>query len=222
MVFKKQLFFIKLLVIILLIHSFNNIVVLKTNSNNQEFCEVYGEVVRVIDGDTIDIRVLETYSSKYSYLYNRVIRIRFADINAPELGTVEGEEAKNIVIKIMNQYGWFSCLNIDDYGEPTDHYGRYIALIYVKYNSTHWLNLNKWLIEHKYAEIMDFTDNEFNPNNWVLYVAITTTLSTQHISSRESNEWLKLFPNISIAILAIVIIVIVILSIKYIFISRNK
>ena len=49
-----------------------------------------------------------------------------------------------------------------------DRYNRLICVVFVDYNSTHVLNVNKWLIENGYAQITDY-ENEFDPNTWTLY-----------------------------------------------------
>ena len=59
-------------------------------------------------------------------------------------------------------------LDIDDvYG--TDPYDRTVGVAYVRYNSTHLLNVNKDLLVQGYATIWNF-DNEFNPYEWDLFV----------------------------------------------------
>jgi micrococcal nuclease len=50
-----------------------------------------------------------------------------------------------------------------------DKYNRLVAVAYVEYNSTHLMNVNKWLLVNGYAKTADYP-NEFNPSNWNLYV----------------------------------------------------
>ena len=50
-----------------------------------------GKVVRVIDGDTLDIEI------------SRVIRIRLLSIDTPELNTVEGKEAAAFVKDLLEK-----------------------------------------------------------------------------------------------------------------------
>jgi len=200
----------KTILILLFLITIFNLNTIRSNNSSIDYCEVYGEIIRVIDGDTVELRVREVYSSKYVYLHNRVLKIRFADINAPELDTHEGVLAKEALINLLNQYGWSSCLNIDDCGEPTDRYGRYIAVVFVKYNSTHWLNVNKWLLDNGYAEIMDFHDNEFNPYSWTLYVVLNyaTTLTTTSQNNDVIRNWFnKLVVNPFLIVLTIVIFI---------------
>ncbi len=108
----------------------------------------------VIDGDTFDLNTGE--------------RIRLADINAPENGTVGYQEAKDYVIASVE--GKTVYLDIDDvYGTDTDG-NRLVAVVYFSYNSTHYQNLNKALLENNYAVLWDH-DNEFSPGDWTLFVS---------------------------------------------------
>lgn len=113
-------------------------------------------VSRVVDGDTFDLDSGE--------------RIRFADVNTPEKDTVGYQEAKDYVISLVE--GKTVYLDIDDvYGTDTGG-DRLVAVVYFDYNSSHYVNLNKALLEKDYAVIWEH-DNEFNPSNWSLYVPKT-------------------------------------------------
>ena len=46
---------------------------------------------------------------------------------------------------------------------------RYKSDNYIDHNSTHYLNVNQAMLEHKLLEIND-QENDFNPNNWTYYV----------------------------------------------------
>jgi hypothetical protein len=59
-------------------------------------------------------------------------------------------------------------LDIDDLYR-TGTYGRLICVAYVTYNSTHYVNVNKALLEGGYAEISNY-NNEFSPYSWSLYI----------------------------------------------------
>ncbi len=108
----------------------------------------------VIDGDTFDLNTGE--------------RIRLADINAPENATVGYQEAKDYVIASVE--GKTVYLDIDDvYGTDTDG-NRLVAVVYFSYNSTHYQNLNKALLDNDYAVLWDH-DNEFSPGDWTLFVS---------------------------------------------------
>jgi endonuclease YncB( thermonuclease family) len=117
----------------------------ETETEIQQYgIEVYGVVVEIVDGDTIDVRIFSVYKDRYSSLNGTVIRVRLADINAPELGTPEGEEAKRVLASILS--GKYVYLDIDDL-YIYDRYGRVVAIIYLPINITHLLNINLWLVQ---------------------------------------------------------------------------
>jgi len=130
--------------------------------------EAYGHVSRVIDGDTADIYIVTIYKAKYVSMNGTTIRVRFADINAPELGTLEGERAKKALSLLLS--GKYVYLDIDDLFVH-DRYGRVVAVVYLPVNSTHALNVNLWLALNGYASIADY-QNEFNPSYWTLYIEL--------------------------------------------------
>jgi len=111
-----------------------------------------GNVSYIVDGDTFDVQDLG--------------RIRLADIDAPESGDSGYQEAKNHIISLI--YDKTVCLDIDD-KYRTDIYGRIVAVTYIRHNSTHFLNVNKDMLDRNFAVIMNY-DNEFDPSEWTLYV----------------------------------------------------
>ncbi len=114
--------------------------------------DVIATVRSVVDGDTFDAFP--------------VGRVRLADINAPELGTPEGEAAKTALSRLI--LGKTIYLDVDDL-YIMDRYNRVVAVAYIRYNDTHMLNINKWLVDSGHAVIVDYP-NEFNPLAWTLYV----------------------------------------------------
>lgn len=113
-----------------------------------------GTAYHIVDGDTFDV--------------NNIGRIRLADINSPDKGETGYNSAKNYLTTLI--YDKFIYLDIDDVYE-TDDYNRIIAVVYVRYNATHLLNVNKHLLDQGYATIWDF-NNEFTPTDWLLYVRL--------------------------------------------------
>ena len=116
-----------------------------------------GIVIEVVDGDTFDVEGIG--------------RIRLADINTPEMDSKEGREAKEYVKGVCYQKKVY--LDIDDL-YVTGKYGRIVAVVYVPYNKTHYVNLNQLLLKEGYAEARDYR-NEFDPDDWMgpwEYVAI--------------------------------------------------
>lgn len=114
--------------------------------------DVSALVYRVVDGDTFD-----TFP---------VGRVRLADINAPELGEPPGREAKEALSRLVLNAVVY--LDVDDV-EVMDRYNRLVCVAYIRYNSTHLLNVNRWLLDNNYAEAFDYP-NEFKPKAWSLYV----------------------------------------------------
>jgi len=55
---------------------------------------ILGKVTRVVDGDTFDVNVTH-YHKANTYQYNDAERIRIADANAPEMGSISGILAKS-------------------------------------------------------------------------------------------------------------------------------
>jgi len=106
-------------------------------------------VIKVVDGDTFDVEGIGG--------------IRLADVNTPEMDTEEGREAKEYVKGLC--YHEKVYLDIDDL-YVTGKYGRIIAVVYVPYNKTHYVNLNQLLLKEGYAEARDYR-NEFDPDDWM-------------------------------------------------------
>jgi hypothetical protein len=110
-----------------------------------------GRVTNIVDGDTFDIDNGE--------------RIRLADISAPEPSESGGSQATRILTSLID--GITVYLDID----PQRSYGRLVAVVYVKHNSTHYKNINKVLWDNYQPPFyMDNYLNEFNPAIWSIYV----------------------------------------------------
>ena len=105
----------------------------------------------IVDGDTFDISSGD--------------RIRLADVDTPErdeAGFYEASEFLSLLIYHKKVY-----LDIDDINIYDTYGSRLVCLVYVDYNSTHFLNVNKALLVGDYAYISDY-DNEFSPYEWTL------------------------------------------------------
>lgn len=114
--------------------------------------DMISTVMSVHDGDTFTLVTGE--------------RVRLADLNAPELGEDGSYEARDYLSSLVRQKTVY--LDIDD-KYRTDAYGRLVCVVYVDYNSTHYLNINKALIESGHAGARDY-DNEFKPGAFVLFI----------------------------------------------------
>ena len=136
--------------------------------------EVLAIVTKVIDGDTFDAKVIAVYKDRYLEMNGSTIRVRLADINAPELGTPRGEASRSALRSLLDGVGVY--LDIDDL-YVYDRYDRVVAIAYLKINTTHALNVNLWLVMNSYASIVDHP-NEFKPHLWSLYIAYAPGITT--------------------------------------------
>ena len=98
--------------------------------------EYKAKVLRVVDGDTIDAEVNLGFNIKAE------MKFRLAHINAPEMNTNEGKNAKLVLAeRIENKE--VTILSLKDRKEK---YGRYLAVI-VSDN----ININEWLVQQNLA-----------------------------------------------------------------------
>lgn len=110
----------------------------------------------IVDGDTFDIANGE--------------RIRLADVDTPERGEYGYIEAFNALSNLI--YEETVYLDIDDIYR-TGPYGRLICVVYIAYNSTHYVNVNEALLMTDLARISNYP-NEFDPYTWPLFVSETS------------------------------------------------
>ena len=121
--------------------------------------EAAGRVIHVTDGDTFDVR-LDSHDDRIS---EEVIRVRLADLDAPEMygeracdaGRIAGEYTRSW---LMNN---LVSLDIDD-KNGQDDYGRWMAVCYLEDGR----NFNRMLIDSGHAAKKDFRNNEFDPESW--------------------------------------------------------
>lgn len=146
-------------------------------------------VSRVIDGDTFDV------ASGY--------RIRLADVDAPERGQPGSVEATAGLTSLIG--GRTVLLDIDDVSRQ-DRYGRLVSVVYLRYNSTHLINVNKELLEQGLVTVSNFA-NEFDPTTWTLYSYHLEQSSQQ---ANPSVPWYFFFVIVVVAIVAVGIVVYVV------------
>jgi len=110
------------------------------------------QVTRVIDGDSFEVSGDE---------------VRLADVSAPEWNMPGGTEATNALINLIS--GKIVYLDTDQ-RSGRDPYGRLIAVVYIVHNSTHYKNVNEALLRLGVVSEDDYTNNEFSPSTWTLFV----------------------------------------------------
>lgn len=126
--------------------------------------ETYGIVTNVIDGDTFDVTI-EKADSRIAY---NVERIRLADVDSPEMDTSQGPDARDFTYAVLMNKRVY--LDIDDLSSNgRDSYGRLVSVAYLAGFYGQPLsapNFNRLLVDSGHAELKNFTDNEFSPEDW--------------------------------------------------------
>jgi hypothetical protein len=138
----------------------------------------YGSSSGKIDATAIALSVHDGDTFRIDREFHGSDTIRLADIDASELGQPLSYEARDFLSELV--YNSMVYLDIDnvyvfDY-RGTGH--RLVCVVYVSYNSTHYTNVNKALLDAGLAEKKDY-DNEFNPDTWTLYVSKRETPELQ-------------------------------------------
>jgi endonuclease YncB( thermonuclease family) len=118
-----------------------------------------GRVIKVYDGDTITIAGTLPY--KNSPIYR--VSVRLNGIDTPEMRTNDederrvAEKAKYALSKLILKH-WVVLRN-----RQREKYGRLLAEVYLG-----GLNVNRWMIEHRYAVPYD-GGTKHVPKSWVAY-----------------------------------------------------
>ena len=123
--------------------------------------EAYGRVVKVVDGDTIDVQLQD------SLLSEDLIRVRLADIDCPETRGSKACEAGKKASAYTKTWlqSTYVFLDLDD-KTGKDSFGRWVAVVYLSENNQPGRNFNKMLVDAGHAVIEDFKNNEFDPGGW--------------------------------------------------------
>jgi hypothetical protein len=114
--------------------------------------DLTGQVSYVHDGDTFDISSGNT-------------AIRLADIDAPDDGEAGYDQAKWFLHNLVYR----KTVYIDQSTLNGLSYGRLVCVVYIDYDSSNYLNVNKKMIDSGYAAQIDYS-NDFNPATWTLLV----------------------------------------------------
>lgn len=138
--------------------------------------DVSCRVVKVVDGDTLNC-IVRSVSAPQLGLGGE-LRVRLADINAPELrprAEPGGREAYEFLLNLVS--GRIVVLDVDD-KHVFDKYGRVVAILLAPHNETHWVNVNLLMVERGLARVWEH-DNQWRLMETPLYVRLdhTATLS---------------------------------------------
>jgi micrococcal nuclease len=83
------------------------------------------ELIRVVDGDTVDLIIDLGFDT------SRKERFRLYGVDAPEMNTAEGKEAKAWLIGVLGPYGAIYVQTIQlSTKAKRDKYGRFLAVLY--------------------------------------------------------------------------------------------
>ncbi|MCK9566111.1 MAG: thermonuclease family protein [Methanothrix sp.] len=126
--------------------------------------EAYGIVTNVVDGDTFDVTI-EKAGANVAY---SVERIRLADVDSPEMESENGPAARDFTYAVLKNKRVY--LDIDDLSATgRDSYGRLICVAYLSGFYGQPLaapNFNRLLVDSGQARLDNFTNNEFDPQDW--------------------------------------------------------
>jgi micrococcal nuclease len=101
--------------------------------------EYRGEVVNVVDGDTVDVRI------DLGLEIQREIRLRLFGINAAERFTYLGKMATEA---LRDTLAGNPKVTVKTFKDRTEKYGRYLAILTAEDGT----NINDWLVESHLAE----------------------------------------------------------------------
>jgi endonuclease YncB( thermonuclease family) len=126
--------------------------------------EAHGIVTNVVDGDTFDVTI-EKADPRITY---SVERIRLSDVDSPEMNTAQGPAARDFTFAVLMNKRVY--LDIDDKsGNGRDTYGRLISVAYLTGFYGQPLTtpcFNRLLVDSGHATLDNFTNNEFDPQDW--------------------------------------------------------
>lgn len=83
-------------------------------------------VLKVVDGDTVDLRI------DLGFSIHTDMRVRLYGINAPEMNTQAGKDARAFLLSMVAEGSTITVRTLKDRQEK---YGRYLAIIYAAVGS---------------------------------------------------------------------------------------
>lgn len=95
-------------------------------------------IERVIDGDTVVVDV------DLGFRIRQRITCRLDGINAPELRTPEGKDARDVLMLLISG----KTLAVHTIKDRTEKYGRYLLVVYLEDGVT---TANQWMLDNGHA-----------------------------------------------------------------------
>jgi len=138
--------------------------------------EASGTLDYTVDGDTVQVNLTWVNPATTGVQTGSGQRVRFSGgVDAPEMGTVGGEESKEFVRNNFCSWGTEVFLDLDNLSDRPYHddVGRLLGVIYVKKNGK-WVNVNAELLRwgqeaypnHDWLKYRHYR-SEFNPDQWL-------------------------------------------------------
>lgn len=132
-------------------------------SNTQAAVITYdktGTVTSVISGNTFTINTGET--------------IKLAEITVPASGEAGFETSRSYLASMIE--GKIVYLDVDS--RIINDGDKFLCIAYIDFNTTHYENINKAMIEARYAAPTTTQTTEFNPSTWTWFIAKQTATPT--------------------------------------------
>lgn len=105
------------------------------------------EVLRVIDGDTIDVKLDLGFDT-----WRHRVRVRFLGIDTPETRTRDPEEKEaGLAAKVALTSILYKAEEVRIRSEELDAFGRALSRVYALIDGA-WLDLSDWLLENGWAK----------------------------------------------------------------------
>lgn len=118
------------------------------------------KLIKLVDGDTVHLEVSRAFEFTVDFGFHQQEKIlitrsaqetfRLARINAPEIGTQAGKDAKEALAVLLQPVaGAYKALTAKTLKQ--DKYGRWLLELYVQEEDKPDLNVNDWMVAEKYA-----------------------------------------------------------------------
>ena len=118
------------------------------------------KVIKIVDGDTVKLEVTREFVYQIDFGFHQQERLlitrsaqetfRLARINAPEIGTQAGKDAKEALTALLQPVaGAWKALTAKTLKQ--DKYGRWLLELYVQEEGKPDMNVNDWMVTFKYA-----------------------------------------------------------------------
>lgn len=113
------------------------------------------KLIKIVDGDTVHLEVSRAFEFTVDFGFHQqetitIVRsaresFRFARINAPEMGTQAGKDAKAALSALL------TGKQLTAKTLKQDKYGRWLLELYIQEEGKPDMNVNDWMVAEKHA-----------------------------------------------------------------------